>query len=133
MDVEAVDAGHLARIVAQEGAIVECKLPIAYLGDSDSASHAFKGPTPRNAVMFGPPARAYVYLIYGMHHMLNIVTEAPGRPCAVLIRSVVPLEGVRLMQQQRGGRRSRLTDGPGKLCQALAIDRNCESRDAHVR
>lgn len=95
----------------------------AYVGQEDRASHAVVGRTYRNAAMWGPPGHAYVYLIYGIHHCLNIVTEETGFPAAVLIRALQPAEGVEVMRQNRGGRAdSELTDGPGKLCQALQID-----------
>ena len=103
------------------GIIVETE---AYIGETDTACHASKGRTPRTAVMFGPPGYAYVYLIYGMYHMLNIVTEAEGFPAAVLIRAIEPVEGLEQMQARRGRQRgANLTNGPGKLCKALAIDR----------
>jgi DNA-3-methyladenine glycosylase len=96
----------------------------AYLGSIDSASHAFKGKTPRNAVMFGRAGVAYVYFVYGMHYLLNIVTEAEENPCAILIRAIVPLDGLQLMQRYRGRTAKDLTDGPAKLCQALVIDKS---------
>lgn len=103
------------------GVIVETE---AYIGPDDSACHASKGHTPRTTVMFGPPGRAYVYLIYGMYHMLNLVTEAEDFPAAVLIRAIEPLEGIEPMQARRGRQRGiHLTNGPGKLCAALAINR----------
>jgi len=96
----------------------------AYVGEQDTACHASRGCTPRTRVMYGPPGHYYVYLIYGMHHMLNIVTAAEGEPEAVLIRALHPEEGVARMGELRGGAASRnLANGPGKLCQALAIDR----------
>jgi DNA-3-methyladenine glycosylase len=95
----------------------------AYFGERDSASHAFRGLTPRNAVMFGPAAHAYVYFVYGMHHCLNVVTGVEGRASAVLIRALQPVEGVATMRRLREGRTG-VADGPGKLCQALAIDRS---------
>ncbi len=95
----------------------------AYIGEEDKASHAAVGRTERNAVMYGPPGYAYVYLIYGVHHCLNVVTEAEGFPAAVLIRALRPVEGVVLMRRHRRNAPDvHLTDGPGKLCQALAID-----------
>lgn len=100
------------------GMVVETE---AYIGRADTACHASKGRTPRTEVMFGPSGRAYVYLVYGMHFMLNAITEAEGNPCAVLIRAIAPLEGLALMEAHRR-QTNHLTDGPGRLCQALAID-----------
>lgn len=101
----------------------------AYLGSMDSASHAFKGKTPRNAVMFGRAGMAYVYFIYGMHYMLNIVTEAVKCPCAILIRAIVPLDGIKHMQRYRGRIGKDLTNGPAKLCRALVIDKSLNEWD----
>ena len=95
----------------------------AYLGASDSASHAFRGQTPRNQVMFGPAGQAYVYFVYGMHYLLNVTTEQEGIPCAVLIRALKPMEGIKQMERYRGCKGSNLTNGPAKLCQALNIDK----------
>ncbi len=102
----------------------------AYVGPDDQASHASVGKTQRNAVMFGPAGHAYVYVIYGIHHCLNVVTERPGYPAAVLIRALEPVAGIEIMRQLRGGRPDReLANGPGKLCQALAIDRRFNGHD----
>ena len=102
------------------GLIVEAE---AYIGQEDMACHAHSGLTPRNAALFGPPGHAYVYFTYGMHWLLNFVTEAEGRPAAVLVRALVPVSGVATMRRLRRGRPDRiLTDGPGKLTQALDID-----------
>lgn len=102
----------------------------AYIGQDDPACHAAVGKTPRNAVMFGPPGFAYVYFIYGVHYCLNVVTEREGFPAAVLIRALEPLEGIPTMQRLRNTHEvSRLTNGPGKLCQALAIDRRLNGAD----
>jgi len=102
------------------GIVVETE---AYIGEEDQASHAAVGRTKRNEVMYGPPGYAYVYKIYGVHHCLNVVTEEEGFPAAVLIRALWPEEGIELMRRRRSGRPDhQLTDGPAKLCQALAID-----------
>jgi DNA-3-methyladenine glycosylase len=101
----------------------------AYLGSTDSASHAFKGKTPRNRVMFGRAGRAYVYFVYGMHYLLNMVTEAEENPCAILIRAIVPFDGIEHMQRYRGRSGKDLANGPAKLCQALAIDRSLNGWD----
>jgi DNA-3-methyladenine glycosylase len=104
------------------GIIVETE---AYLGEEDTACHASRGCTPRTKVMYGPPGHYYVYLIYGMYHMLNIVTGAEGYPQAVLMRALHPVEGIEHMRELRGGAiENRLSDGPGKLCQALSIGRD---------
>lgn len=101
------------------GRIVETE---AYGGPDDPASHARFGPTDRAAVMWDRPGTVYVYVIYGVHHMLNLVTGAKGDPGAVLVRAVEPLEGVEAMRARRGVEdEGALTDGPGKLCQALRI------------
>lgn len=96
----------------------------AYGGPDDAASHAYRR-TPRSAIMYGPPGRAYVYFIYGMHHCLNVVTEADDHPGAVLLRAVFPTEGIEVMRELRKHRLDApdrwLCDGPGKLCQALGI------------
>ena len=119
--VHVVDGQRLA------GRICEVE---AYVGEDDLASHAARGPSLRNRAMYGPGGLAYVYLIYGMHHCLNVVTEDAGFPAAVLIRGIEPLEGVATMRENRAsGARNGLTDGPAKLCQALAIDRRLDGHD----
>ncbi len=110
--------------VRREGRIVEVE---AYIGPDDRASHARMGPTARNRPMFGPPGVAYVYLVYGMHHCLNVVTEAVGRPAALLIRAVEPLAGLDAMRAARGGVRAadhRLAAGPGSVGAAFGVDRS---------
>ena len=96
----------------------------AYVTD-DPASHAYRGRTPRNGVMWGPAGHAYVYRSYGIHEMLNFVTEREGVAEAVLIRAIEPVAGIETMRKARGGIMSRfeLTNGPGKLAQALEITR----------
>jgi len=101
------------------GVIVETE---AY-HDSEPAAHSFVGLTPRTKLLFGPPGYAYVYRSYGIHALLNAVSEREGVGAAVLIRALEPLEGVELMRLRRGLERlERLCSGPGKLTQALAIE-----------
>jgi DNA-3-methyladenine glycosylase len=97
------------------GRVVETE---AYLGPHDLAAHSARGRTPRTEVMFGPPGHAYVYLIYGVHHCLNVVTEPEGHAAAVLIRALEPVQGVEAN-----------TRGPGRLCRALGIDRRHNGLD----
>jgi DNA-3-methyladenine glycosylase len=102
------------------GAIVETE---AYVGEADLGCHARAGRTPRTQVMYGPPGHAYVYFTYGMHWMLNFVTQAEGFPAAVLIRAILPLEGREVIAARRSPQPPHLwTDGPAKLCKALGID-----------
>ncbi|MBC7835230.1 MAG: DNA-3-methyladenine glycosylase [Phycisphaerales bacterium] len=109
------------------GVIVETE---AYLGVEDKAAHTYGGRrTARNEAMYGPPGTCYVYFTYGMHHCLNVVCGAVDEPVAVLIRALEPTEGLVTMRRLRTGAAKRshpdtaLCSGPGKICQALAIDR----------
>lgn len=97
------------------GRIVETE---AYLGPHDLAAHSARGLTERTRVMFGPPGHAYVYLIYGMHHCFNVVTQAEGQASAVLIRALEPVQHLGLRAQ-----------GPGLLCKAMGIDRRHNGAD----
>jgi DNA-3-methyladenine glycosylase len=110
------------------GRIVEVE---AYCGDEDPGSHAFRGRTPRNATMFGQPGLLYVYFTYGMHWCANAVCGDEGWASAVLLRAIHPVAGIATMRSRRArARRDRdLTNGPAKLCQALAIERSFDGAD----
>lgn len=120
---------HRVGDIETSGVIVEVE---AYIGESDPACHAAPGPTTRNAPLYGPPGHSYVYLNYGIHHLVNVVTERDGDPAAVLIRALDPLDGLDVMRQRRqnGGKGRRaprqMTDvdlcrGPGNLTVAMGI------------
>ena len=105
------------------GMIVETE---AYIGEDDPACHAAPGPTRRNAPLYGVPGFAYVYLNYGIHNLVNAVTEGEGHPAAVLIRALAPVEGIRLMRRRRAPDGRHIDDadlcrGPGNLTKALGI------------
>jgi len=114
---------HLVRLldgVRLSGIIVEAE---AYRGEEDLACHARAGRTPRTQVMYGPPGRAYIYFTYGMHWMLNCVAGPENFPAAVLVRAVLPQEGLEVIAARRAGRaRTIWCDGPGKLTLAFGID-----------
>jgi DNA-3-methyladenine glycosylase len=106
---------HVSKGVERVGRIVEVE---AYLGQHDLAAHSSKGLTNRTKVMFGPPGHAYVYLIYGMYHCVNVVTEQEGHGTAVLLRAIQPIKNIE-------GR----TQGPGLLCKAMHIDKRLNGHD----
>ena len=122
---------HRSSAGLTSGIIVEVE---AYVGESDPACHAAPGRTKRNAPLYGPPGFSYVYLNYGVHYLVNVVTEPEGSPAGVLIRAVEPLEGIPLMRRRRmrqrttrrNSRRARLSDhalckGPGNVTHAMGI------------
>jgi DNA-3-methyladenine glycosylase len=136
-DPVAIGPGLLGTIlVAGEtaGRIVEVE---AYRGAEDAASHAFRGQSARNTTMFGAPGHLYVYFTYGMHHCCNIVCGPDGVAGAVLVRALEPLSSLATMEERRSRRRRgrapmparELCSGPGKLCQALGIDRTMDGVD----
>jgi DNA-3-methyladenine glycosylase len=119
------------------GRIVECE---AYRGPRDLAAHSSRGLTPRTRAMFGPPGHAYVYLLYGISWAFNIVVAREGDPHAVLVRALEPVDNLELMSRRRGRPTTsrELTNGPGKLCQALGITgaqygRDLCGGDLHLR
>ena len=101
----------------------------AYCGTEDSACHAHRCRSPRTEAMFGPAGHAYVYLVYGMHWLLNVVTEPEGSPCAVLIRAVEPAVNEAAMRATRQVTGKQLSNGPGKLTRALTIDKALYGHD----
>ena len=121
----------LTHTTAEGNVRVEITEVEAYAGALDPASHAYRGPTARNAAMFGPPGFAYVYFSYGMHWCLNVVTGPAGTPSAVLIRAGRVLEGEELARSRRGPatRERALARGPACLTQALGIDRTSAGLD----
>ena len=110
------------------GRIVEVE---AYRGPEDLAAHSSRGRTPRNSVMFGLPGHLYVYLIYGLHHCLNVVAGPGGKPEAVLIRALALDQGVEVARQRRGAAvtDARLASGPGNVGRALGVDRSLNGTD----
>ena len=109
------------------GLIVETE---AYVGEEDQGCHCRAGRTERTEVMYGPPGVAYVYFVYGMHWLLNFVTEEENSPGAVLIRALQMEEGLEVVAERRGSQPpERWTDGPAKLCQALGVDGSYNGMD----
>src|ERR1044072_8708884 len=132
-DTAALARYLMGRLVVRElpeglvsGRIVETEAYVV----GDAAGHGFRGMTPRNRSLFLERGHAYVYLAYGVSWMLNVSGEAPGTGAGVLIRALEPLEGIALMQQNRGTERLRdLARGPGRLAQAMRIDRRLDGLD----
>jgi DNA-3-methyladenine glycosylase len=120
--VRSLNGKHMA------GLILETE---AYQGEDDLGCHASAGKTSRTSVMYGPPGHAYVYFTYGMHWLLNAVTDGEGTPAAVLIRAIHPVEGENLMAENRpyNAGKSGWTDGPAKLTLALAVDGDLNTVD----
>ncbi|ABL66110.1 DNA-3-methyladenine glycosylase [Chlorobium phaeobacteroides] len=118
---------RISDTIRLKGRIVETE---AYCGEFDEASHAWRGKTTRNSMMFNSPGMLYVYLAYGSHYMLNIVSEPENIPGAVLIRAMEPIDGLMFMKEQRGtALATSLLSGPGKLTQAFAIRGDCNGKD----
>lgn len=100
--------------------------------EDDPASHAFNGPTASNAALFGESGQLYVYFTYGMHHCCNVVCREVGYGAGALIRAAEPLDGLAQMERRRGRSGRELTNGPGKLCQALGVDRSLTHHDLRL-
>jgi len=114
----------LGKVLRRDGVVLRITEVEAYRFPNDTANHCRAGRTERNAAMWGPPGRAYVYLCYGLHNMLNLVTDAEGAGAAVLIRACEPVAGLPMIQSRRkmASDRPVLLTGPGKVGQALALD-----------
>lgn len=129
----------LVRVVDGQTLVGRVTETEAYVGPIDKACHAYGGRrTPRTETLYARPGTAYIYLIYGMYHCLNFVTEAEGTPCAVLLRAIEPVEGTETMALNRFGRlpgelssyqRKNFLNGPGKLCKALLLDKSTNGAD----
>jgi DNA-3-methyladenine glycosylase len=113
----------LGAVLTHGGVSVRLTEVEAYAGPADPGSHAYRGPTARNAVMFGPPGHLYVYFVYGMHHCANLVTGPEGSPGAVLLRAGEVVSGLEVARRRRVGSADRdLARGPARLCRALDLD-----------
>jgi DNA-3-methyladenine glycosylase len=121
---------YLVRTSPEGAVVLRITEAEAYAGERDPASHAYRGRTQRNAVMFGPPGHAYVYFTYGMHFCVNLVCLGEGTAAAVLLRAGDFVSGRELARRRRPRARDRdLARGPARLCQALAIDRELNGAD----
>ncbi|HEY2733355.1 MAG TPA: DNA-3-methyladenine glycosylase [Polyangiales bacterium] len=119
----------LGKLLVRDGVTLRISEVEAYRHPNDSASHCRMGRTPRNEPMWGPAGHAYVYLCYGIHQMLNVVTNEHGEGAAVLIRSCEPVSGHALIKQRRGGLEGPVAlTGPGKVGAALALDASCSGQ-----
>jgi DNA-3-methyladenine glycosylase len=132
--VELAARALLGQLLVREGVTLRITEVEAYGGPEDSASHARHGRTARNAPMWGPPGRAYLYFCYGVHWMLNVVTGPAGEPSAVLIRGAEVIAGLDLVLQRRKAAKAtpQLCAGPGKVAQALGLDRAFDGHDLLV-
>lgn len=121
----------LGRLLVREGVLLRITEVEAYGGPEDSASHARHGRTARNAPMWGPPGHAYLYFCYGMHWMLNVVTGPEGEASAVLIRGAEVVAGLDTVLRRRNAAKAtpRLCAGPGKVAQALGLDKTFDGHD----
>jgi len=129
--VDAAARGLLGRLLARDGVVLRITEVEAYGGPEDSASHARHGRTARNAVMWGPPGRAYLYFCYGVHWMLNVATGPEDSAAAVLIRGAEVIAGLETVLARRKAARATpgLCTGPGKVAQALGLDRSFNGHD----
>ncbi|HVW79730.1 MAG TPA: DNA-3-methyladenine glycosylase [Mycobacteriales bacterium] len=124
----------LGCVVTAGGVSVRLTEVEAYDGANDAASHAYRGQTPRNAVMFGPPGHAYVYFTYGMHYCMNLVCGPTGTAQAVLLRAGEVVDGLETARARRAAARPRdLARGPARLCLALGVDRRHDGVDVTAR
>lgn len=133
-DVLEVAPALLGQLLCRDEVVLRITEVEAYRWPGDTACHARAGRTPRNEALWGPPGHAYVYLIYGMHSLLNIVTGADGEAQAVLVRACEPLEGLPVVQARRGAETTKpsLLAGPGKVGQALGLDTSWSSHPLHL-